>query len=117
TDAAHAAGFTGKGVRIGIVDSGVNRNHPALHGRVVTNLTFISGSSNDLSVDDVVGHGTAVAQAAAGAPFGKWPGGIAPGAEIVSARIISDNPPEDDGSGEGNEVHGALGLAPVHREL
>ncbi len=115
--AAHAAGLTGAGVRIGIVDSGVNRNHPALAGRVVANLAYISRTSNNLNVDDVVGHGTAVAQIAAGKPFGQWPGGIAPGAEIVSARIISDTPPQDDGSGQGNQVNGALGLAPVHQDL
>ena len=113
--AAHAAGYTGAGVRIGFVDSGVNRNHPAFGGRVVSNLVYIDGRNNNLTVDDVVGHGTAVAQAAAGQAFGKWPGGIAPGAEIVSARIISDSPPEDDGSGEGNEVDGPLGLAGVQR--
>ena len=114
---AHAAGYTGAGIRIGIVDSGVNRNHPALGGRVVANLNYINPNTNNLAVDDVVGHGTAVAQAAAGRPFGAWPGGMAPGAEIVSARIINDRPPEDDGSGEGNEVDGPLGLAGVHRDL
>lgn len=116
TAAAHAAGFTGEGVRIGVLDSGVNRNHPALSGRVVANLNYI-GSNNDLSVDDVVGHGTAVSQIMAGQPFGSWPGGIAPDASIVSARIISDEPPEDDGSGQGNEVDGALGLEPIHQDL
>lgn len=117
TRAAHQAGLTGAGIRIGIIDSGVNRQHPAFGDRVVGNLTYISGSSNNLAVDDVIGHGTAVAQAAAGQPFGAWPGGIAPGAEIVSARIIGDRPPEDDGSGEGNEVDGPLGLIGVHRDL
>ncbi|QDH70373.1 S8 family serine peptidase [Marilutibacter alkalisoli] len=116
-DQAHAAGLTGAGYRIGIVDSGVNRDHPALSPRVVSNLVYISSNGNDLSVDDKVGHGTAVAQAAAGTAFGAWPGGIAPGAEIVSARIISDEPPEDDGSGGGNEVDGPLGLAPIHQDL
>ncbi len=115
---AHARGLSGAGVRIGIVDSGVNRDHPALRdGRVVANLTYINPSTNNLQVDDVVGHGTAVAQTAAGKPFGRWPGGIAPGAEIVSARIINDSPPVDDGSGRGNEVDGALGLAPIHNDL
>lgn len=114
---AHAQGLSGAGIRIGIIDSGVNRNHPAFGNRVVSNLTYISGSRNNLAVDDVVGHGTAVAQAAAGQPFGRWPGGIAPGAEIVSARIIGDEPPEDDGSGEGNEVDGPLGLAGIHQDL
>lgn len=116
-DQAHAAGFTGAGVRIGVVDSGVNRNHPALSPRVVANLVYINSQKNDLSVDDVVGHGTAVSQVMAGTPFGAWPGGIAPGAQIVSARIISDKPPEDDGSGEGNEVDGALGLKSIHQDL
>ena len=116
--AAHAAGLTGAGVRIGIIDSGVNRNHPAMRdGRVVANLTYINPNTNDLSVDDVLEHGTAVAQVAAGRPFGTWPGGIAPGAEIVSARIISDEAPDDDGSGRGNEIDGPLGLTPIHRDL
>ncbi|MDH5834219.1 autotransporter serine protease [Luteimonas kalidii] len=116
-DAAQEAGWTGEGVRIGVIDSGVNRDHPALAGQVVANLSYIDPNANDLSVDDVVGHGTAVAQIIAGQAFGQWPGGVAPGAEIVSARIISDEPPEDDGSGEGNEVDGALGLAPIHDDL
>jgi autotransporter-associated beta strand protein len=116
-DVAHALGFTGEGLRIGFVDSGVNRDHPSLAGRVSANLVYIDPRENNLQVDDVVGHGTAVAQAAAGSAFGQWPGGIAPGAGIVSARIISDEPPEDDGSGEGNEVDGPLGLAPIHRDL
>jgi len=116
TYGAHEAGFTGRGVRIGFLDSGINRNHPALRDRVVANLTYI-GSGNNLSVDDVVGHGTAVAQTAAGRPFGTWPGGVAQNAEIVSARIISDRPPEDDGTGGGNEIDGPLGLTSIHRDL
>ena len=117
TGAAHAAGFTGQGVRIGFLDSGINRNHPALRGRVTDNLIYVNRTTNNTSVDDVVGHGTAVAQAAAGRPFGAWPGGVAPGATLVSARIISDKPPVDDGSGNGNPVDGALGLEPIHRDL
>ena len=68
TGAAHAAGFTGQGVRIGFLDSGINRNHPALRGRVTDNLIYVNRTTNNTSVDDVVGHGTAVAQAAAGRP-------------------------------------------------
>lgn len=117
TSVAHAAGYTGQGVRIGVVDSGVSRNHPALSGRVVANFNYIDGSVNNLSVDDVVGHGTYVAQVIAGKPVGSWPGGIAPDAQIVSARIISDVTPDDDGSGNGNEVDSALGLAPIHQDL
>ena len=117
TAVAHAAGFTGQGIRIGVVDSGVNRNHPALLGRVIHNLAYLSSPPNNLSIDDVVGHGTAVSQAMAGKPFGAWPGGIAPGALIISARIISDKSPVDDGSGQGNEISGAVGLKSIHQDL
>ena len=116
-DQALAEGLTGSGVRIGVIDSGVNRNHPALSPRVAANLVYINGQDNNLAVDDVIGHGTAVSQVMAGTPFGAWPGGIAPGAQIVSARIISDETPDDDGSGQGNEVDGAIGLAPIHQDL
>jgi len=97
-DAAHAQGYTGSGVTIGVVDSGIMRNHPALAGRVVGELVYVDPSQNDLGVDDVLGHGTMVSEIAAGVPVGKFAGGIAPGAELVSARIISDDAPDDDGS-------------------
>ncbi|MDV0436993.1 autotransporter serine protease [Xanthomonas sacchari] len=117
TLAAHNAGYDGGGYRIGVVDTGVNRNHPALAGRVVSNLIYVDPSQNNTKVDDVDGHGTTVAQLAAGKSVGQWPGGIAPGAQIVSARIISDTPPKDDGTGNGNQVSGGLGLTQVHQDL
>ncbi len=115
--AAHSAGLTGAGLKIGVVDSGVMRNHPTLAGRVVANYNYVDPRANNLNIDDVVGHGTSVAELAAGKAVGSWPGGIAPGADIVSARIIADKAPADDGSGNGNEVSGALGLAPIHQDL
>ena len=114
--AAERQGYTGAGYRIGVIDTGVNRNHPALAGRVAANLTYVS-ASNDLGVDDKVGHGTTVSLLAAGTANGSWPGGVAPGASILSARIINDERPKDDGSGQGNEVTGALGLKPIHQDL
>lgn len=111
------AGLTGAGVRVGVLDTGVNRAHPALAGRVVANLNYVNPNVNDMSVDDKDGHGTAVAQMIAGKPFGAWPGGIAQGAQIVSARIINDEPPDDDGTGQGNEISGPIGLASIHRDM
>src|SRR5690606_7331372 len=110
-------GITGAGYHIGVIDSGVNRAHPGLAGRVDANLTYIDPQTNNTSVDDVVGHGTAVALLAAGAPVGDWPGGVAPGARILSARIINDERPDDDGCGRGNEVTGALGIRGIHEDL
>ena len=98
TYAAHDAGYTGAGVTIGFVDSGIMRSNPAVAGRVLQEYIDVDPSTNNTSIDDVVGHGTWVSEIAAGAPFDKFPGGIAPGADLVSARIIDDNAPDDNGS-------------------
>jgi len=107
TYGAHSLGFTGAGVTIGVVDSGIMRNHPALAGRVKQELIYVDPGTNNTAIDDVVGHGTWVSQIAAGQAFDQFPGGIAPGASLVSARIISDTTPKDDGSGKGNAVTAA----------
>jgi len=104
---AHGLGYTGAGVTIGVVDSGIMRSNPTLAGRVTQELIYVDPASNNTAIDDVVGHGTWVSEIAAGAPFAQFPGGIAPGASLVSARIISDVEPKDDGSGNGNPVTAA----------
>lgn len=114
---ALGTGLTGQGVRIGVVDSGVNRSHPALAGRIAASYSYVDPRANDLSRDDVVGHGTTVAMLAAGGAYAGAQVGVAPGAEVVSARIIADKRPVDDGSGSGNQVDGPIGLAGVHRDL
>ncbi|MBB4129322.1 autotransporter serine protease [Xanthomonas sp. 3075] len=115
--AAQALGFTGAGYRIGVIDTGINAMHPALQGKVSDSFIYVDPRENNIAVGDVVGHGTVVAELAAGRAVGQWPGGIASGAGLVSARIISDEPPDDDGSGNGNEIDGPLGLAAVHADL
>ena len=104
---AQDEGFTGAGVVIGVVDSGIMRSHPSLVGRVTQELIYVDPSVNNTGIDDVVGHGTWVSEIAAGTAFDQFPGGIAPGASLVSARIISDKEPVDDGSGQGNAVTAA----------
>ncbi|MDQ6648417.1 MAG: S8 family serine peptidase, partial [Pseudomonadota bacterium] len=101
---AHDLGYSGAGVTIGVIDSGIMRNHPSLVGRVQKELIYVDPASNNTAIDDVVGHGTWISELAAGKPYGGFAGGIAPGASLVSARIISDKAPVDDGSGQGNAV-------------
>ncbi|MFC7300337.1 autotransporter serine protease [Cognatiluteimonas weifangensis] len=134
TNAAGAlgAGLKGKGVTIGLVDSGVNRNHPTLSGRVTRNFVHVDPDANDLSVDDKIGHGTIVASLAAGKPAignylnpdgsnsgqtGQWGGGVAQEATIVSSRIIGDTPPVDDGSGQGNEIGAGQGYGDFFKAI
>ena len=123
---ALGAGLTGQGITIGFVDSGVNRNHPTLAGRVSRHFIHVSSPPNNTSVDDVVGHGTTVASLAAGKPAtgvysaggsDLWGGGIAQSATVVSSRIIADARPPDDGSGEGNEIHAGEGYGDFFRAI
>ncbi|WP_329740904.1 autotransporter domain-containing protein [Dyella sp. A6] len=104
TYAAHDQGYTGAGVTIGVVDSGIMRSNPTVAGRVSQELIYVDSTQNNTTIDDVVGHGTWVSEIAAGAAWASFPGGIAPSANLVSARIISDNAPSDNGSTPPSQV-------------
>jgi len=71
---------TGQGVRVYVVDSGINPNHVDFGGRVVAGFdAFTSGGDGRL---DCNGHGTHVAGTVGGATFG-----VAKQATLVPVRI------------------------------
>ncbi|GLQ96110.1 S8 family serine peptidase [Dyella mobilis] len=117
--AAHQAGFTGAGVTIGVVDSGIMPNNPAIAGRVTQEFIDVDPTTNNTSIPDVVGHGTWVSQIAAGVSYQNFAGGIAPGADLVSARIIDDSAPDDNGSTAPSQVtpSDATPLGQVNQQL
>jgi serine protease AprX len=108
-DAAYAAGFTGAGVGVAIMDSGVNGLNPdiAFPGRTVANVKFIANFAdvveddgtprvggelfvaNLANTDNTSGHGTHVAGivAGTGASTGGVYRGVAPGAHLVGLSV------------------------------
>jgi subtilisin family serine protease len=75
---------TGKGVRVAVVDTGVDTGHPDLRDRIVKTATFVQGGERTFSEDS---HGTAVTGIiAADADNGIGIFGVAPKAEIVVAK-------------------------------
>lgn len=73
-----AEGKTGQGVRVAVIDSGVDKDHPELNGRVVKQVWYRGGTPLDSRNGD---HGTHVA------------GTIhmmAPDAEIYDYRVFGD---------------------------
>ena len=75
---------TGKGVRIAVVDTGVDTSHPDLRSRIVKTATFVEGGERTFTADS---HGTAVAGIiAADADNGIGIFGVAPQAQIIVAK-------------------------------
>ena len=81
----------GSGVRVYVVDTGVNVGHSAFGGRVADGFSAIPDGRG---VDDCNGHGTHVAGTAAGGGYG-----VAQQAVIVPVRVLNC-----DGSGFGSDV-------------
>ncbi|CCK15335.1 serine protease [Cronobacter universalis NCTC 9529] len=73
-----------------MADTGILTTHPALQGVVKGTLNYVDPKTNNLSVGDVRGHGTMVAQTLAGRKTALFTGGTATGATLISARIIPD---------------------------
>ncbi|WP_344156712.1 S8 family serine peptidase [Kribbella yunnanensis] len=82
--AAWAAGYTGKGVTVAVLDTGVDATHPDLATQVAGAKNFTTESA-----EDIIGHGTHVASTIAGtgaASGGKYKG-VAPDAKIYDGKI------------------------------
>ncbi|MFI9252856.1 S8 family serine peptidase [Streptomyces sp. NPDC053069] len=79
---------TGKGVKIAVIDSGVNANTPSLKGQVLTDEVPKAVAYH--ATDDYLGHGTTMAELIAGTGEGGGLKGLAPGAKIVPYRIKLD---------------------------
>lgn len=76
-------------VKIAIVDTGVQLNHPDLASKLLPGYDFVSG---DTVPNDGNGHGTHVAGiAAAVTNDGRGIAGVAPLASILPIRVLDDN--------------------------
>ena len=107
-DQAHAAGFTGTGQNVAVLDTGIDRDHPFFGGRITAEACFSAvdqgvtslcpngqpsqtgpGSADAATPACQAGgvnlceHGTHVAGIAAGS------GGVAPGAGIIAVQVFS----------------------------
>lgn len=79
-DGVYSYQNTGAGVRVYIVDTGVNLTHPEYSGRVGSGWDFVD---NDGDASDCHGHGTHVSGTVAGTTVG-----VAKGATIIAVRVL-----------------------------
>ncbi|WP_078492663.1 MULTISPECIES: S8 family serine peptidase [unclassified Streptomyces] len=85
---AWAAGFDGKGVKVAVLDTGIDADHPDVKDRVLASRSFVPGEE----VDDKNGHGTHVASTIAGSGAASQGAnkGVAPGAGLLVGKVLGD---------------------------
>ncbi|MFI6650072.1 S8 family peptidase [Streptomyces sp. NPDC050529] len=81
-------GYDGKGVKVAVLDTGADLDHPDLVGQVDVSKSFVPGED----VDDGHGHGTHTAStiAGTGAASGGKEKGAAPGARLLIGKVLSN---------------------------
>lgn len=84
----------GEGIKIGIIDSGIDLTHPDLMGRVKKYRNFTSAHKND--VEDKNGHGTHVAGILAANKNDKGIVGVAPMSSLYVAKAFDHRGVADD---------------------
>jgi len=105
---------TGAGIRIGIIDTGIDLEHEDLAGKVVESTSCV-GSGGDPakckgSAQDDQGHGTHVSGiAAASKDNGKGIAGVAPDAQLVVVKVMNAQ-----GTGSGSDVIAGIKWAVDH---
>ncbi|MEU0162976.1 S8 family serine peptidase [Streptomyces sp. NPDC006261] len=99
---------TGEGVKVAVIDTGVNAATPSLKGQVLKGLDATNAAGDEH--DDYRGHGTNMAELIAGT--GKEGGlqGLAPGAKIIPMRI-SDTEFQNENSVNANDAEDAIRAA------
>nr|WP_319347726.1 S8 family serine peptidase [Streptomyces sp. NY05-11A] len=76
---------TGKGIKVAVIDTGVNPDTSSLKGQVLANE--VPKAVGYKATEDYLGHGTSMAEIIAGTGAGGGLKGLAPGAKIVPYRI------------------------------
>lgn len=81
-------GYTGKGTKVGVIDSGIDIDHPAFKRKTVNYVDFTKTDKLD-----EVGHGTWVAHAVGGREFtfqgSTVPEGMSPDCDLVVAKCFT----------------------------
>ena len=119
---AGLSSYTGAGIGVALIDSGIWTGHRALSGRVVFAKDFTNGErltvNGQRQTEDPYGHGTHIGAIIAGnspypqdSTFQTPFRGVAPGAHLISLRVIGA-----DGTGKASDVIDAIEWAIHNRK-
>lgn len=82
-----SSGYNGSGVKVCVLDTGVNKSHSALSSRVTAEKDFVTTDSDGDNPTDFHGHGTHVAGIVASTDSTYR--GVAFGSSILNAKVFS----------------------------
>jgi subtilisin family serine protease len=86
---AHTTPFTGQGVTVAVLDTGIDETHPAFHGKTLVKKDLTGEGSSEQDVRDHDGHGTHCAATICGATVGDIRVGVAPGVvKLCVGRVL-----------------------------
>lgn len=83
-------GFKGAGVKIAIIDSGIDYNHPDLKDNYRGGFNFVENNADPYD-DDEISHGTHVAGVIAARNNGTGVVGVAPEASLYAIKVFGAN--------------------------
>lgn len=86
-DIAHAHGITGKGIKVAILDTGIDYTHPDLAANYIGGHDFAFDDNNPMD-DNFQSHGTHVAGIIAARANGFGVVGVAPEAQILAVKVL-----------------------------
>jgi hypothetical protein len=94
---AWAAGYRADGVKVAVLDTGIDATHPDVAGRIDATANF----TGDPDANDGHGHGTHVASTilGSGAASGGRYQGMAPGARLLAGKVLDNT-----GGGQTSEI-------------
>lgn len=99
---------TGEGIKVAVIDTGVNPSTSSLRGQVLKGLDATDAAGDEH--DDYRGHGTNMAELIAGTGKGGGVRGLAPGVKIIPMRI-SDTEFQNENSVNANDYIDAIRAA------
>ncbi len=103
----------GKGVKVAVIDTGIDYTHPELTGQVDGGYSAIAKTENPSDYMDDNGHGTHVSGTIAAHKDGKGVVGVAPQARLYAVKVL-----DADGSGNLSDViDGIVWAAKNHMDV